>query len=502
VIIGEALPGRCIGEAETLGDAILDKAHEECGVFGICAPGADVVSATYYALFALQHRGQESSGIAVNRAGVIDVHKDVGLVSDVLKPDVMRELGMGEMAVGHCRYATTGRRLLNNAQPLLVNHLKGSMALAHNGNLTNAMELREKLEQRGSIFHGTSDSEVLAYIITQERIQSPSIEEAVRRAMRRIKGAYSSVIMSPRKLMAVRDPYGFRPLCIGRFEGGWVFASESCALDSIGARFIRDVEPGEIVVASPGAELISIPYDDAPPKRATCVFELIYFARPDSVIDGTSVHSARLKAGALLAINHPVQADVVVGVPDSGIDAALGFARQSGIPYGIGFIKNKYIARTFIQPEQSQRAHAVRIKLNPIADTVRGKRVVLVDDSVVRGTTTTRIIKLLREAGAAEVHVRLSAPPFAHPCYFGTDVDSVESLIAHNHSLEEIRAILNADSIGYFRAEDLPKLDHSGHGSFCDACFTGNYPTPPPKSPGKLRFEEQLDTRNGGKANG
>lgn len=477
---------------------IFDKLHEECGVFGVCAPGADVVGAAYHALFALQHRGQESCGIAVNRAGVIDARKGVGLVTDVLRLDAARALGSGEMAVGHCRYATTGRMQSSNAQPLLVNHLKGSMALAHNGNLTNAMELRDKLEQKGSIFHGTSDSEVLAYIITQERIQSASIEEAVRRAMRRIKGAYSSVIMSPRKLIAVRDPFGFRPLCIGSYEGGWVFASESCALDSIGAKFERDVEPGEIVVASPGADLVSIPYYDTPPRRALCVFELIYFARPDSVIDGTSVHSARMKAGALLAINHPVQADVVVGVPDSGIDAALGYARQSGIPYGIGFIKNKYIARTFIQPEQSQRANAVRIKLNPIADTVRGKRVVLVDDSVVRGTTTTRIVKLLREAGASEAHVRLSAPPFRHPCYFGTDVDSTESLIAHNHSLEEIRAIIGADSIGYFRAEDLPMLDHTGHGNFCDACFTGVYPTPPPKAPGKLRFERRLDTRTGG----
>ena len=366
------------------------------------------------------------------------------------------------------------------------------MALAHNGNLTNAMELREKLEQKGAIFHGTSDTEVLAYVITQERIASRSIEEAMRKTMKRIRGSYTAVIMSPRKLIAMRDPLGFRPLCIGRLEDGYVFASETCALDSVGASFVRDVRPGEIVVASPDKELVSFPPEETPPRRSLCVFELIYFARPDSVIDGTSVHAARLKAGALLAINHPVQADVVVGVPDSGLDAALGFARQSGIPYGIGFIKNKYIGRTFIEPGQARRAKAVRIKLNPIADTVRGKRVVLVDDSLVRGTTTTRIIGLLREAGATEAHVRLSAPPFRHPCYFGTDVDSVESLIAHNHTLEEIRAILGADSIGYFRAEDLPKLDVSGCGSFCDACFTGNYPVPPPKSPGKHRFERRI----------
>jgi amidophosphoribosyltransferase len=478
----------------------FDHPREECGVFGVCAPGADVVGASFNALFALQHRGQESCGIAVNRDGVIEVHKDVGLVSEVFTPEVMRDMGEGEMALGHCRYATTGERRRSNAQPLLVNHMKGGMALAHNGNLTNASELREKLEQKGAIFHGTSDTEVLAYIITQERIQARSIEEAVRRAMKRIRGAYTAVVMSPRKLIAMRDPMGFRPMCIGRLEDGYVFASESCALDSVGASFVRDVEPGEIVIASPDRELISMPADE-PARRSLCVFELIYFARPDSVIDGTSVHAARLKAGALLAINHPAQADVVVGVPDSGIDAALGFARQSGIPYGIGFIKNKYIGRTFIEPGQARRARAVRIKLNPVADTVHGKRVVLVDDSVVRGTTTTRIIGLLREAGATEVHVRLSAPPFRHPCYYGTDIDSVETLIAHNHTLEEIRQIIGSDSLGYFRAEDLPMLDASGCGSFCDACFTGNYPTPQPKIPGKHKFETRIgEEENAGKA--
>ncbi|MDR2505238.1 MAG: amidophosphoribosyltransferase [Oscillospiraceae bacterium] len=468
-----------------------DSVREECGVFGICAPNADVVSATFHALFSLQHRGQESAGMAVNRKGVIELYKDVGLVGEVFTPDVMRKLGDGELAMGHVRYATTGDKRISNAQPLLVNHLKGSMALCHNGNLTNAHELREKLELRSAIFHTTSDTEVMAYVITQERLQCQSIELAVARAMKRIRGAYTAVVMSPRKLIAFRDPLGFRPLCIGKLDGGYVFASETCALDAIGASFVRDVAPGEIVVATTDGQLTSIQTEKSN-SHALCVFELIYFARPDSVIDGTSVHESRLKAGALLAINHPVQADVVVGVPDSGLDAALGYARQSGIPYGIGFIKNKYIGRTFIEPGQSARAHAVRIKLNPVAETVRGKRVVLVDDSLVRGTTQTRIVKLLREVGAKEVHVRLSAPPFRYPCFFGTDVDSVEHLIAHNHSLDEIREIIGADSLEYFAEKDLPKLDRSGCGRFCDACFTGNYPVSVPKRQNKNKFETRI----------
>jgi amidophosphoribosyltransferase len=483
----------CSSKPKPLTFNSFDSLHEECGVFGICAPGADVVSATFHALFALQHRGQESAGMAVNHGGVIELKKGVGLVGEVFTPDVMQKLGVGELAMGHVRYATTGDKRMSNAQPLLVNHLKGSMALCHNGNLTNAHELREKLELRSAIFHTTSDTEVMAYVITQERLQCKSIEEAVARAMKRIKGAYTAVVMSPRKLIAFRDPLGFRPLCIGSINGGYCFASETCALDAIGAQFVRDVAPGEIVVATADGQLTSIQTQlDERNPHALCVFELIYFARPDSVIDGTSVHASRLKAGALLAINHPVQADVVVGVPDSGLDAALGYAWQSGIPYGIGFIKNKYIGRTFIEPGQNARAHAVRIKLNPVAETVRGKRVVLVDDSLVRGTTQTRIIKLLREAGAKEVHVRLSAPPFRFPCFFGTDVDSVEHLIAHNHTTDEIRQIIGADSLGYFEAEDLPKLDQGGCGKFCDACFTGNYPVAVPKQQSKNKFEKRI----------
>ena len=465
------------------------KIHEECGVFGIWRKdGGGVVVPAYHALYALQHRGQESCGIAVNVNGVIDCHKDVGLVNDVFTPEVLRGMKEGLAAVGHCRYATTGSHNVSNAQPLVVNHLKGGMALCHNGNLVNATELRETLEEKGAIFHTTSDTEVIAYTITQERIGAPSIEEAVSRTMDRIKGAYSIVIMSPQKVIAARDPLGFRPLCVGRIgDGGYVFASETCALNAIDAEFIRDVQPGEILIADEQG-LTSIPPKESK-KRSMCVFEFIYFSRPDSVIDGSSVHVARLRAGAFLALEHPVQADVVIGVPDSGIDAAIGYSRQSGIPYGMGFIKNKYIGRTFIQPEQAQRLRSVNIKLNVISSTVQGKRVVLVDDSVVRGTTSARIVKLLREAGATQVHLRLSAPPFKHPCYFGTDIDSTENLLAHNHTVEEMREIIGVDSLGFLNPSFLDKLADHPSGGFCTACFTGDYPVPPPSVTQKSRFE-------------
>ena len=471
------------------------KLHEECGVFGIYRRREEgVIAPAYHALYALQHRGQESCGIAVNNDGVISCYKDTGLVNDVFTRDVMEKMEEGRMAVGHCRYATTGNQNRINAQPLLVNHLKGSMAICHNGNITNAAELRESLEMGGAIFHTTSDTEVIAYTITQERISAPSIEEAVRRSMDQIQGAFSLVIMSPTKLIAARDPHGFRPLCIGDLDGDVVFASESCALDAIGASFVRDVEPGEVVTADQDG-LRSIQGTKAK-DSSLCVFEFIYFARPDSTIDGSSVHTARLRAGAFLALEHPVQADVVIGVPDSGIDAAIGFSRQSGIPYGIGFIKNKYIGRTFIQPGQAQRQNAVRIKLNAIGATVKGKRVVLVDDSIVRGTTSARIVSLLREAGAKEVHMRLSAPPFTHPCYFGTDIDSAENLIAHNHSIEEIREIIGADSLGYLNVDYLDKLAENPRCGFCKGCFTGEYPVAPPCHKKKAKFETRLSEKN------
>ena len=471
---------------------IFDKLHEECGVFGIFEPeSCDVASTVYRALYALQHRGQESCGIAVNDDGVITGYKDTGLVSDVFTEGVLRSLPGGRMAIGHCRYATTGAQHRDNAQPLVIRHIKGGMALAHNGNLTNAAELRTEFELNGAIFHTTSDTEAIAYAITRERLRAPSIQQAVSNAMDVLKGAYSLVIMSPRKLIAVRDPFGFRPLCIGRLpDGGWVVASESCALAAIGAEFVRDVRPGELITISDAG--LESDTSHCGHKGATCVFEFIYFARPDSVLDGSCVHTARQRAGAFLALEHPVQADVVIGVPDSGLDAALGYARQSGIPYGVGFVKNKYIGRTFIQPEQKKRENAVSIKLSPIASTVKDKRVILVDDSIVRGTTIRAIVSLLRDAGAREVHVRLSAPPFLYPCYFGTDIDSTDNLIAANHTIDEIREIIGVDSIGYLNVDFVDKLADNSTCGFCDACFTGKYPVEPPKMARKSKFEEKI----------
>ena len=473
----------------------MQKLREECGVFGIYAKdNREVATTAYYGLFALQHRGQESCGIAVCNDGVIAAHKDIGLVEEVFTPETLTRLGQGHMAVGHVRYGTTGATDRNNAQPIVVNHCKGSLALAHNGNLVNSFALREELELTGSIFHTTSDTEVISYVITKERLSAPSIEEAVDRAMDKLQGAYSLVVMSATKLMAVRDPRGFRPLCYGQTaDGAYIVASESCALDAAGASFIRDVEPGEIVVFD-GEIVRSIRTHCGQAARTMCVFEYIYFARPDSVMDGSSVHNARRRAGMFLALEHPVEADVVVGVPDSGIDAAIGFAQASGIPYGVGMIKNKYIGRTFIAPGQKNRENEVRIKLNPISATVKGKRVVLIDDSIVRGTTAARIVKLLREAGATEVHMRISAPPFLNPCYYGTDIDSRDSLIAVHHSQEEVCQIIGADSLGYLSVENVQKLAEHG-GGFCTACFSGCYPTQVPENTRKLRFERKLSEK-------
>ena len=469
--------------------------HEECGVFGVRLPErGDVASLAYYALYSLQHRGQESAGIAVNDDGVIRAYRDVGLVGDVFPPERLASLGRGNIAVGHVRYGTTGSDNQRNVQPILVNHYKGRMALAHNGNLTNSHALRRELESQGSIFQTTTDSEVIAYLIVQERLRHPSIEAAVSAAMERLEGAYSLVISSPSKLIAVRDPHGFRPLCMGELrDGSVVFASESCALDAIGARFLRDLRPGEIVVAD-GKGLRSIETHCGKVPKSLCVFEFIYFARPDSVIDGSSVHVARQRAGAFLALEHPVQADVVIGVPDSGLDAALGYARQSGIPYGMGFIKNKYIGRTFISPTQALRESEVSIKLNPIRSVVAGKRVVLIDDSIVRGTTCRRTIDLLRKAGAREIHMRVSAPPFVSECYYGTDIDDKDKLIATHHSVEEIAKIIGVDSLGYLSLENVVKLADSTSG-FCTACFGGGYPTALPEPGGKDRFECPISER-------
>lgn len=476
----------------------MSNLHEECGVFGVFSPVTrDVAATTYYGLFALQHRGQESCGIAVNDDGLFRHYKDVGLVEDVITPEVLTNLGEGNIAIGHCRYGTSGRNDRNNAQPLVINHIKGRMALAHNGNLVNSDELREELELEGSIFHTTTDSEVISYIITKERLCSSSIEEAICHSMDKLKGAYSLVVMSPTKLIAARDEHGFRPLCYGKTpEGDYIVASESCALNAVGAVFERDVLPGEVLVFDKNG-VRSIDDHCGKCTQRLCVFEFIYFARPDSVIEGSSVHSARVRAGAFLALEHPVQADVVVGVPDSGLDAAIGFSRQSGIPYGIGLMKNRYIGRTFISPGQKSREDKVRIKLNPVAEVVAGKRVVLIDDSIVRGTTSARLVHLLREAGAKEVHMRISSPPFLNPCYYGTDIDSREHLIACHNSVDEIAEKIGADSLGYLGVENVTKLTDNREtcGGFCTACFNGNYPTEIPIKPSKSRFDTKISER-------
>ena len=467
----------------------MSQIHEECGVFGIFAPQKqDVASTAYYALFALQHRGQESAGIVVNDDGVFRAYKDVGLVNDVFTAETLKNLGEGNMAIGHVRYSTTGNGGRENAQPIVVNHLKGNMALAHNGNLINASELRDELEGDGSIFHTTSDSEVISYIITKERVRCGSIEEAALAAMDRLKGAYSLIVMSPSKLIAVRDPFGFHPICYGKREdGAYVVASESCALDAVGAALIRELDPGEMLVFTKDGILSDRSHCGR--GKHLCVFEYLYIARPDSVIEGHSVHEARKQAGRFLAKRYKIDADVVVGVPDSGLDAAYGYAEESGIPYGIGFIKNKYIGRTFIAPGQAAREDRVRIKLNVLKSAIEGKRVVLVDDSIVRGTTCERIVRMLRNAGAREVHMLSSAPAFLNPCYYGTDIDSRENLIACHHTAEEIAEIIGADSVGYLDLSEVAYLTGGDGTGFCTACFDGNYPTEEPKESAKSRFE-------------
>ena len=469
----------------------MSNIHEECGVFGvISAEPADVAGVVYYGLYALQHRGQESCGIVVNDDGLFSSHKDLGLVSEVFHSEVLSRFPKGTMAVGHVRYGTTGGTNRTNCQPIEVNHQKGRMALAHNGNLSNAAKLRNELELSGAIFHTTSDTETIAYIVTRERLKLPSIEDALSSAMNILEGAYSLVLMSPQKLICARDPYGFRPLCYGKTQDGmYVIASESCALKAVGAEFIRDVEPGEIIVFSKNGIVSRKEHCDSK-KKKLCIFEYIYFARPDSEIDGVSVHLSRIEAGRILAREHPADADIVVGVPDSGLDAALGFSHQSGIPYGIGLIKNKYIGRTFISPGQSTRLDQVKIKLSAVEESVKGKKVVLIDDSIVRGTTCGRIVTLLREAGAEEIHMRISSPPFLNPCYYGTDIDTRENLIACNHSVEDIAKIIGADTLGYLPVSQLSLL--TGNCDYCSACFNGDYPTEIPTDICKNRFEQKL----------
>ena len=459
----------------------MAKLHEECGVFGIFDPKGNPANTTYYGLVALQHRGQEGCGIAVNRDREIYHYKDVGLVNDVFNEEILGKLS-GRMAIGHVRYSTAGGSARENVQPLVLRYIKGSLAISHNGNITNVDEISKELEHSGAIFQTTADTEIIAYLIARERITSGSIESAVKNAMKKLKGAYSLLVMSPNKLIAARDKWGFRPLQMGKRDDAVVFASETCAFDAIDAEFVRDIAPGEIVTieaARDGGDGYFMTEDtelcDSVPS-SMCIFEHIYFARPDSTIENEVVHECRKRAGAFLAMQAPVDADIVIGVPDSGLSAAQGYSEYSGIPIDTGFIKNKYIARTFIKPTQGAREVAVKMKLNVLKSAVQGKRVIMVDDSIVRGTTSGRIVKLLRDAGAKEVHVRISAPAFKWPCFFGTDIPDRDLLIANNHTIEETRKIINADSLEYLSLENLHNIAPNSSCGFCDACFTGNYP--------------------------
>ena len=471
---------------------VEEKLREECGVFGIYdLDGKDVAASIYYGLFALQHRGQESCGIAVSETngpkGKVSSFKGMGLVNEVFTGEELDQM-KGDIGVGHVRYSTAGASTRENAQPLVLNYVKGTLALAHNGNLINAPELREELAYSGAIFQTTIDSEVVAYHIARERVNTKDVESAVLNAMKKIKGAYSLVIMSPRKLIGARDPYGFKPLCIGKRENAYIITSETCALETLGAEYIRDIEPGEVVTITKNGIKSDTSMCLPKEQQARCIFEYIYFARPDSHIDGVSVYGSRIKAGKFLAMDSPVEADIVVGVPESGNAAAMGYAMESGIPYGTAFVKNGYVGRTFIKPKQSTRESSVKIKLNVLREAVAGKRVIMIDDSIVRGTTSDRIVKMLREAGATEVHMRVSSPPFLWPCYFGTDVPAREQLIAYNRSVEEICQMIGADSLGYLRIERLKELVDGL--DICEGCFTGNYPMEPPKDDIRGEYEK------------
>ena len=467
-----------------------DVLHEECGVFGMYdLDGNDVAPTIYYGLFALQHRGQESCGIAVSDTSGpegMNACKGMGLCNEVFTHEAIERL-KGNIGVGHVRYSTAGSSTRENAQPLVLHYVKGTLALAHNGNLVNAPALRRELAYDGAIFQTTIDSEVIAYHIARERVKTKTAEEAVANAMKKIVGAYSLVIASPRKLIGVRDPQGFKPLCIGKRDSAYILASETCALDTVGAEFIRDVRPGEIVTITENGIESSHIFSNGRPE-ARCVFEYIYFARPDSVFDGVGVYHSRIYAGRCLAKDSPVDADIVVGVPESGNAAALGYSMESGIPYSMAFVKNSYVGRTFIKPKQSSRESAVRVKLNVLKEAVNGKRVIMIDDSIVRGTTSNLIVNMLREAGAREVHVKVSAPPFLYPCYFGTDIPSSDQLIAWNRTVEEICGIIGADSLSYLKVERLKEM--AGMLPVCTACFTGDYPLDPPSEDIRGSYEK------------
>lgn len=453
-----------------------ERIKEACGVFGIFNPhGEDAAPFVYYGLSSLQHRGQESCGIAVfdtgGPRGNMCVHRGMGLVNEVFHENIIHNL-KGNLGIGHVRYSTTGEPSLTNAQPLVMNYVKGTLALAHNGNLVNTRQLRRELEETGAVFQTSTDSEIIAYHIARNRLSSKTVEEAILKTAAKIRGAYGLVIASPRKLIGVRDPLGLKPLCLGKRNDSYLIASESCALSAVGAEFIRDIRPGEIVTIS--RDGITSNLDLCQSSHAHCIFEYIYFARLDSTLDGIPVYDARLRAGAALAKTYPAEADLVVGVPDSGITAAQGFAAQSGIPFGIAFYKNSYVGRTFIKPTQKERESSVRLKLSVLKNAVKGKDIVLIDDSIVRGTTIANLIRMLKQAGAGKVHVRISSPPFLYPCYFGTDVPSNRQLIASSRSMEEIRQLIGADSLGYLRVEDLKSMVDDL--PLCSACFDNQYP--------------------------
>ena len=455
---------------------MFDSIHEECGLFGIfnhSDNNVNIAKETYTALYALQHRGQQSAGIAVNFNGQITSHKDLGLVNEVFKELILNALE-GNIACGHVRYSSLSNLNRDNIQPFLSKHTKGQIAVAINGNLLNSEALRNELSEKGAMFQTTSDAEVITYIIGRERLKTESTEEAILNIMDKLHGAYSIVIVTMNKLIAVRDAKGFRPLCIGKLGENTVITSESCAIDAIGGRFIRDVEPGEIVVVEKSG-MRSLK-SKCGAETSACIFEHIYFARPDSVLDGQSVHFARKEAGRQLALSHPVEADIVVAIPDSAIDAALGYAEQSGIPYTMGVVKNRYVGRTFIQPLQSERDRQVRLKLNPLTSAIKGKRVVLIEDSIVRGTTTAYLVSMIRDAGATEIHMRIASPPFIDTCYFGTDIESKDKLMAARLTMEQICRGIGADTLEYLPIEALPEIVKDSKVKFCCGCLTGEYP--------------------------
>ena len=467
----------------------MEKLREECGIFAVISRAGEAAGITYNALLALQHRGQEGAGIALLKDSSIHCHKDVGLVSEVFSSSVLGSLPNVTEAIGHVRYSTTGNNTKANVQPIVKEYLEGRIAVAHNGNIVNAAQIKERLLSAGCDFTATNDSEAISLLIAYEALHRGSIEEGTAAACRQLKGAFSLLVLSSRRrIIAIRDSFGFRPLCLGRGEHGTAVASESCALDSAGFEFVRDVEPGEMIVIEEDGTYTSrmvLPCE----SEGLCVFEYVYFARPDSVVDGLSVYQARFNMGIQLAREYPVGADVVCGVPDSGLESAAGYAFASRLPNISGFVKNRYIGRSFIFPSQAQRDAAVRLKLNPLRTNIEGKRVVLIDDSIVRGTTSAKIIKSLKNAGAKEVHMRISSPPFRHTCHFGTDIDSEDNLIANKLSVEAIAEHIGADSLGFISTKGLREACSGSARRFCTGCFTGEYPIPIGRH-WKVQFEE------------